>query len=209
MPSDAYREARAAAKEARAAAKRARRRWLDLRPWYFKKRFLLGFPILLAMAAAVAFITISLEYGDSSPGTVASDAPAATAGVARIGSASPIGEIDLTVLAFEAFDGRTVSPANDATHRLRFSATNSRGPSTESYRLVDDAFQLIDSGGVMQGDWHAVCQNCPDALGTGVSLALNASIEGVVYFRIPTGQTAATLEYRAPGSATTGRVALQ
>ncbi|MGE0133589.1 MAG: hypothetical protein AB7L91_03080 [Dehalococcoidia bacterium] len=207
MPSDAYREARATAKEARAAAKQARRRWLDLRPWYFKKRFILGVPILLAMAAAVAFITISLEYGDSSPGAAPSGTATATA--ARIGVVSRIGSIDLTVLAFEAFDGRTVSPANDATHRLRFNATNARGPSSESYRLVDDAFQLIDAAGVMQSDWHAVCQNCPDALGTGVSLAFNASVEGVVYFRIPAGQTAAILEYRAPGSTNSGRVALQ
>lgn len=216
MPSDAYREARAAAKQARASAKEARRRWLRLRPWYFKKRYILGVPILVALGAAVAFIAISLEYGDADsdtttgqPSEAAATPDATAAGAARVGSTLRVGSIDLTILAFEPVDGRTFSAANDANYRLRFRATNARGPSSESYRLVNDAFHLVDASGATKDDWHGLCQNCPDALGTGVSLALNASIEGAVYFHIPAGQSPAELHYRAPGSTNTGRVALR
>lgn len=213
MPSDAYREARAAAKQARAEAKRARRRWLDLRPWYFKKRFILGIPILLAMAAAVVFLGISLEGGDSDTTSATdgqpSEAEATAAGVARIGALVRVGSIDLTVLSFEPFDGRSFGSTNDVNYRLRFQATNTRGPSGDDYRLVDTAFRIVDAAGATHEDWHAACQGCPEVLGAGKSIARGSTIEGAVYFRIPAGQTPAELHYRAPGSTNTGRIALR
>lgn len=212
MPSDAYREARAAAKQARAEAKRARRRWLDLRPWYFKKRFVLGIPILLAMAAAVAFLAISLERGDSDTASATDGQPFeadAAADVARIGALVRVGSLDLTVLSFEPFDGRSFGSSNDVNYRLRFQATNTRGPGGDDYRLVDTAFRIVDATGATHEDWHATCQGCPDVLGTGKSIALGSTIEGAVYFRIPQGQTPAELHYRAPGSTNTARIALR
>ncbi|HRC62482.1 MAG TPA: hypothetical protein PLX85_04595 [Dehalococcoidia bacterium] len=220
MPSEAYREARATAKQARATAKEARKRWLHLRPWYFKKRFILGIPILLAMAAVVAVITISIER-ESSPATEVSghsaDVSATGSATAasnasepgRLGALVRIGSIDLTVLAFEPIDSRTFSPANDANYRIRFHITNARGPASENYRLVDAAFQLIDGAGSAHDDWRAVCQNCPDALGSGVSLTLNGSVDGAVYFRIPAGQTPVELRYQSPNSTNSGRIALR
>ncbi len=217
MPSDAYREARAAAKAARSAAKQARERARLLRPWYFKKRFILGVPLLLALGVVVAVGALSMEGGRFGPdadddGDSAEGIPGASATaveLARIGAIVRVGSIDLTILQVDVFDGRSFNPANDVNFRVLFRATNTRGPASEEYRLTDAAFQLVDESGALQSDGRATCQGCPDNVAGGTALARGATFEGAVYFRIPSGQPAAELRYQSPNSTNRARVALR
>jgi len=189
----------------------------DGRPWYKKKRYILGVPILaIVILAAVgaalgdtesddgattqptqAQSTVTESASVSSTQPAAAATPAATATTAPtpgVGATLRVGDLDLTILSAEPFDASGYNRFNDANYRVRFHATNSRGAANSEYNVSTSAFKLVDSTGVALSS--ETCSGCPEALGSGVELIKGGSFEGAVYFELPAGRDVVELRYQ-------------
>ncbi|MEZ4554419.1 MAG: DUF4352 domain-containing protein [Dehalococcoidia bacterium] len=205
MAAGDYREAQAEAAAARARAK-------ALRPWYRKKRYLVGVPLavltLLVFAGGVASRT------DTTTGTAASEGsttggPVVTGGdaTARIGDLVRVGSLDLTITSVDpSLDAAAYHRANRATVAVAFRATNTRGDEGREYEFLLNAFKLVDAKGVTHP--RAACIDCPGDFATK-GLVRGGTLEGIAYFEVPPGATLTELIYDPLFSNNRARISLQ
>lgn len=204
---DAYRNAQA---EAKAAAARAR----ALRPWYKKKRFILGIPLGAFVALAVIGALTSEEPAQStaSPSTSGRGASSLAAATETqrspgIGDIVSVGSLDLTIVAFEPYDASQHNMFNSANARLHISATNARGDASSEYNLSALYFKVVDSNGIAHSATFA-CASCPDEV-SNVDLVRGGRVEGYVYFELPAGRPMVEVIYEPLFSTNKARVRLQ
>src|SRR5690606_13044654 len=103
-----------------------------LRPWYRKKRFIFGIPLL----AIIGLIIIGSLSSSNEPASTAASSSSQNSGISTtsgesgepdgIGDLVSIGSLDLTVEAVEIYDSKQDNPFNDANVRVRIQATNVR-----------------------------------------------------------------------------------
>ena len=203
-----YRTAQADAKAAAARAK-------ALRPWYKKKRFILGIPLL-----AILGLTVLGSLVDS-PETVADPVaatPAASASGASAISTNPpqaqpglgdlvsVGSLDLVVHAVEPFDTTQYNMFNEANTRVRVTATNARGDANQEYNISGFYFSLVDNNGIAHD--VALCAGCPDEI-SSVDLVRGGRVQGALYFNIPSGRSLVELLYQPLFSSNKARIGLR
>ncbi|MEZ4503717.1 MAG: DUF4352 domain-containing protein [Dehalococcoidia bacterium] len=204
--SEDYREARA---EAAAASSRAR----ALRPWYRKKRYVIGLPLLgLMLVMFIGGLANQRVGGDESTtiepaeAVTTADAGAATeaatalapteapAANPAIGDTVEVGSLDLTVVGVLAVEATQYAPFNEANVAVRIRATNARGEEGQLYNIAPlAAFRLVDAAGVAHQP-VAVCANCPAHL-TNTDLTRGGTIEAVLYFALPPDPALVELRY--------------
>jgi len=203
MADDEYRQARADEKAAKARAR-------ALRPWYKKKRYVLGVPILAIIIVAALGVALGGSETDegggvpsaqvaqgseteSSSGATPQTTVAADTGP-RVGTAVRVGDLDFTIVAAGPFDAKQYNQFNEANYGVRFRATNSRGSANSEYNVSPLAFKLVDNSGVALN--YETCASCPEALGGGADLVRGGTFEGVVYFNLPAGREVVELRYQ-------------
>ena len=208
---EAYRQAQA---EAKAAAARAR----ALRPWYRKKRYIIGLPLAAIIALAVfgGLAGSGSEEDDTGPSlsggqSVAATRPADTSSdePAGIGDLVSVGSLDFTVLSVDtSFDSAQYNMFNEANVGVRIRATNARGDADEEYNLSPFfAMKLVDSDGIAH-DPAIGCAECPDEIGS-VDLVRGGTVTGNVYFEIPAGKRIVELIYAPLLSTNKARIDLR
>lgn len=198
-----YRAARADEKAAKARAK-------SLRPWYKKKRWILGLPILAIIVLAVAGAASGTSSKDSSPATADStgQAVAASADSAKVGELVKVGSLDLTVTGVDsAFDSTPFNMFNKANVAVHFTATNARGDAGKEYNFILNAFKLVDAAGVAHTT-SFYCADCPGEF-TTKSLVKGGTIEGTAYFEAPAGTVLKEVLYEPLFSTNKARVSIQ
>ena len=204
---DGYGRAQADAKAAAARAK-------ALRPWYRKKRYILGIPLLTIVGLiVVGALAVGTEdesgpslQGGQSVGTAQSTAPEGPAG---IGDLVKVGSLDLTVISVDAsFDSKQHNPFNEANVGVQIRAKNARGDANEEYNLSPwFSMKLVDSNGIAH-DPSFVCAGCPDEIGS-TDLIRGGSVTGWVYFEIPAGRRLVELLYAPLLSTNKARISLR
>lgn len=199
-----YREA-----QAEAAAARARAR--ALRPWYRKKRYLLGVPIalfLVLVGVALLGAFVRSTNGSTSTGAGARAPGSADAQpMAAVGDVVSVGSLDLTVTSFDpAFDAARYNRVNRASVAVQFRATNARGDEGKEYEFFLNAFKVVDAAGVTYP--RAICVDCPGEFATR-GLIRGGTLEGTAYFEVPPGATLTELIYDPLFSNNRARIALR
>lgn len=197
---------RAAQAEAKAAAARAK----ALRPWYKKKRFIFGLPLLAVVAMGVLG---SLGESDApaessaarSGGGVSSQTSSASP-QPRIGELISVGSLDLIIHTVEPVDASQYNMFNEANTRVRLTATNARGDADEEYNLSGFYFALVDSNGIAHD--VALCAGCPDEI-SNVDLVNGGRVEGALYFNIPSNRSLVELLYEPLFSGNKVRIQLR
>ena len=117
-------------------------------------------------------------------------------GAGGVGQTVQVGDVDLTLVAFEVLEEGSYSLLSNANARARLRLTNVRGRSGEVYRFAPFAtFRLDDGSGVGRGP--QLCPGCEDPV-DAVDLGEGAEMSGWLYFLLDDGQRAATLRYSAP-----------
>ena len=186
-----YREAQADAKAAAARAK-------ALRPWYKKKRYILGG--LVGIFFVLGIIGSLAEEEPESTGSAAASTggtganaaggstvsdrqnPAPTSARPGPGDTAKVGDLDLTLISVDSVNSAQYNQFNDANIVLRVRAVNSRGDSYSFQPLL--ALKIIDANGVAHSPTS--CTGCPDEIGVGgAELVKGGRIEGNVYYSIP------------------------
>lgn len=190
-----YRTAQADAKAAKARAK-------ALRPWYKKKRYILGGALVAIVLIGIAGSAGSSDdETDSTPATTSgsgSSAPTvaqSSGGLVRgsVGQLLQVGDLNLTIEGVENVNTKTFNQFNDANVRVKVSATNARGAEDRTYNISLFAFKLVDGNGVAH-DPGLGCAGCPNEIAS-TSLTKGGSITGYVYFALPAGTTMTELRY--------------
>jgi len=224
-----YRSDQAELKAAKARAK-------ALRPWYKKKRYILGAPLAaLFILGAIGSATSTEEEGDpaetaavssgsqtqaSTSGT-APEAPSETTAVKPapteeptqtpeappgIGDLIEVGSLDLAILSVEQYDSAQHNMFNEANVRVQFTATNSRGGDNSEYNISAFYFSLVDDNGVAHDP--DFCASCPDEF-VDVDLIRGGTYTGYLYFEVPSGASLVELLYAPFLSGNKARISLQ
>ena len=186
-------------KVAQADLKAAKARAKALRPWYKKKRFILG-----GLLGAFVVIGIAGSAGSSENNSTASNAGTSgngptvaqsSSGLVRgaIGEQLQVGDLNLTIEGVESVNTKTFNQFNDANVRVKATAANARGKSDKTYNISPLAFKLVDGNGVAHDPTFG-CAGCPNEIGS-VSLTGGGSISGYLYFAMPAGVTMTELRY--------------
>lgn len=213
MAGDDYRQARADEKAARARSR-------SLRPWYKKKRYLLGIPLAAIIVLAIAGAALGGGNDDDSTRSSAANTGQASGqqvspetqspdAQPKIGSTVKVGDIDLTVLSADTVDTTQFNQFNDANYAVRIRVTNARGDKDKQYTLNQFTFSLVDQSGVGI-DPGLGCSGCPDALpGGSVDIVGGGTFEGVVYFKLADGKSATELRFQGLFSGNKTAISLQ
>ena len=200
MADDDYKQARADEKAAKARAK-------ALRPWYKKKRFILGLPVV----AIIVIVILGLAAGGSDDDTpsVASNVSAtgtatgttaaevATTAVATSTPAAPsnqkrIGDLLLTVNGAGPYED-SIFPADAGTHYVAVDITaQNMGKST--YAMNVNNFKLKDSAGFANN--NALTAGPEPKIGHH-DMVPGQEVRGFIVFKVGNGRNPTELQYQS------------
>jgi hypothetical protein len=201
VANDDYKAAQADLKAARARAK-------ALRPWYRKKRFIVGTPLLAFVGLGIigSFLedtqasagsgptSAALSGGSTAQSEAAATATATTTTISdkpRPGDTARVGNLDLTVFdVIRPFDSANglFTTANTA---VRLAAVNSRGDTYTFSSYL--ALKLVDDNGIAHSP--TICMGCPMEIDS-VDMVRGGRFAGVVYFDIPAERELVELRYQ-------------